>query len=354
MRRSRTTNIFIQIVSLLMLIVAILLGVGTKFFEFDFNLNEQIRLVSFWILLGISTLLTSVMFYSSSSISSSNEFSSNEDYKLKVKNVNKINTMTGLEYAEDFLEDHYIDKKYEKMINKLKNKLEKVKKKADRRGFNFVNPSRQIFKPIKWYRWFNGRFVFNRLLERYNKLKDRISNPELREEMKYTYIRGIFRVTKSYLSDGIKKYKFNADPDKPTSGISIMAGKGLQRLATSLVIVLFGSNMAITIIDQGFTNVFWIDLGMKLLSYMITIIFGYMFGKTYFAEVFLDLEIKRENLLQKYIIWLKRNHSDVWNESLSRMRTAEQDEADAKRRAEAEQKRIEENAKVFEASMRNT
>jgi len=47
MRRSRTTNIFIQIVSLLMLIVAILLGVGTKFFEFDFNLNEQIRLVSF-------------------------------------------------------------------------------------------------------------------------------------------------------------------------------------------------------------------------------------------------------------------------------------------------------------------
>jgi len=41
---------------------------------------------------------------------------------------------------------------------------------------------------------------------------------------------------------------------------------------------------------------------MKLLSYLITMISGYMFGKIYFADLFLDLEIKRENLLQKYII----------------------------------------------------
>ena len=119
MRRSKTTNIFLQIVAFIMLVVAILLGVGTKFFEFDFNLNEQIQLVSFWILLGISTLLTSVMFYSTSSISTSKEFSTNDDYKTKVNNVNDINSMTGLEYAEDFLEDHYIDKKYEKNIKEI-------------------------------------------------------------------------------------------------------------------------------------------------------------------------------------------------------------------------------------------
>ena len=186
-----------------------------------------------------------------------------------------------------------------KTLKKFKNKLERVKRRVDRRGFNFIVPSKQIFKPLKWYRPFNGKRVFNRLYEKYNRLKDKINNPELREEMKYTHVRGIFRVTKSYLSDGIKKYNFNRDPDKPVNGLSVQAGKGLQRLAFSLVLVLFGSNIAIELINQGFTQAFWIDLGMKLLSYLITIISGYMFGKTYFAEVFLDLEIKRENLLQK-------------------------------------------------------
>ena len=239
MRRSKATNVFLQIVSFLMLIVAIMMGVGTKFFEFDFNLNEEIKLVSFWILLGVSTLLTSVMFYSASSISNGNEFGSNADYKLKVKNVNEINSITALEYAEEFLEDHFIDKKYEKMVKKLKNKLERVKRRSDRRGFNFLTPSRQIFKPLRWFRWFNGKHTFNRLLDKYTFLKERIASSELREEMKYTYIHGIFRVTKSYLSDGIKKYNFNRDPDKPVSGLSVQATKGLERLTFSLVFSSF-------------------------------------------------------------------------------------------------------------------
>ena len=352
MRRSKSTNAFVIIVSILMLIIAIGLGIGTKFFEFDFDFNEQIKLVSFWIALAISTLLTTVMFYSASSISSSNEFRSNEDYKLKVKNVNKINSTTGLEYAEEFLEDHYIDKKYDKMVKKLKNKLERVKRRVDRKGFNFLTPDRQIFKPLIWYRWFNGKKLFNRLYAKYTKLKNRIYSDDLREEMKYTYVGGIFRVTKSYLSDGIKKYNFNSDPDKPASGFRLLAGKGLERLTFSLILVLFGSNMAIEIIDQGFTNAFWIDLGMKLLSYLITMISGYMFGKIYFADLFLDLEIKRENLLQKYIIWLKKNHPDVWDRALIKIRNEEQAERDANTKAEAEQRLIEQKAKIFEESER--
>ena len=335
-RRSKQTNIFLQIVSFIMIFVAIGLGIGTKFFDFGFNLDEEVVTVSFWILFVISTMLTLVMFFSSSSISTSKEFESNEDYHKKVKNVNEVNTVTGLEYAEDFLDEHYIDKKYEKVLKKFKNKLERVRKKADRRGYNFVEPEKQEFRGNIFTKIFRTRQRFNRIYKKYKKLKDKIEDPSLRDDVKYRYVRGVYRVVKAYLSDGVKKYNLNRDPDKPVSGVSVQAKKGSQKLAFSLIIVLFSSNIAYDIIDQGFNSAFWIDLGLKIVSYLTTIVNGYMFGKTYFGDVYLDLEIKRENLLQKYIRWLKNNHPAEWSSMLQQRKNLREKEMEMRVKTDLE------------------
>ena len=81
----------------------------------------------------------------------------------------KLIQSQGLEYAEDFLDEHYIDKKYEKVLKKFKNKLERVRKKADRRGYNFVEPEKQEFRGNIFTKIFRTRQRFNRIYKKYKK-----------------------------------------------------------------------------------------------------------------------------------------------------------------------------------------
>ena len=349
--RSKGTRWFLQFMSFFMLVFAVFLGVGTKFVDFMFGFNSEMLTTSFWVLFAISTVLTFVMFYSSSSISTNKEFGSNDDFKLKVKNIKEVNVITGLEYSDDFLDEHFLDKKYNKVIKKLKNKIEKVKKKADRNGFNLYEPEKMLFRKKTWYWPFNKEKKYNKVLKKYMRLKEKHDSPTLKEETKYTYVKGIYRVTRAYLSDGIKKYSVNDDPDKPVSGMSVQARKGSQKLALSLMITIAGANVGYKLLTDGFSNDFWIDLAMKLVAYSITIVNGFMFGKTYFNDVFLDFEIKRENLLQKYVRWLKSNHPEAWNSSLQEKKDLQQREIEATASAKLKQIEVEFRAKEIETSM---
>jgi hypothetical protein len=350
-KRSRSTSIFLQAISYVFLILSIFAGIGIKFFDLFFNFNEEIRTTAFWIAFAISTILTFIMFFSSSSISTNKEFKSNDDYKKKLENNKEVNVITGLEYAEDFLDEHFLDKKYDKVLRKLKNKMERIKKRVDRRGYNFKDPEKHIFKPIRWYRWFNGKLRFDRLYRKYTKVKDKIESPDLREDLKYTYVRGIYRVTKVYLSDGINKYSINGDPDKPASAIGLHAKKGSQRLIISFITVLFMGQIAYELIDQGFTQEFWIDLIMKLISYLVTIVNGFIYGKLFFDEVYLGTEMKRENLLEKYIKWLIVNHPATWEDAKRYKHQLYQDRLDAEARIKLENEKISKQAKSIEESM---
>lgn len=353
MRRSKATNIFMSIVSWLMLIVSIFIGIGVSFFRLGITFADALKTVEFWVGIGVTFIVNFIIFTSASAISTNKEFESNDDYKTKVKNVDKVNSVTGLEYVEDFLEDHYTDKKYEKVIKKLKNKLERIKRRVDRNGFNLRTPERQIFKPRKWYRWFNGKNKFNRILYKYTNLKERIEDPVLKEDVKYMYVKGIIRVTKAYLSDGIKKYKFDRDPDKPESAFMLYATKGVQRFLPHLIFAVTTSNIAIEWLVDGYSKAFWIDLAFKILSYLLAIVSGYMFGKTFFQSQYLGLEIRRENLLQKYILWLKKNHPEVMQTSQQRIREQERLEMEEMTKAKLEQQKIDERAKALEAAMKN-
>lgn len=315
--QNKNSSIFMKVVSIAMIVAAIGLGVGTKFFDLSIGAGESWNDISFWILIGISTLLTFTMFFSAKNISNTTELDTNQPYLDKHKSIKEANIITGLEHSDEFLDEHYIDKKVDKFTKKMRNKLARVRRKSDRKGYNFFEPEKHVFKPLKWYRWFNGKWRFNRLLKKRNKFLDKVESPTLRNDLKYKHIRGVFRVTRAYLSDGINKYSDRRDPDRPVSGMAVSTSKGVQKLAISLIIVLFGANIGYELLADGFDSSFWVDLAMKLVSYLTTIVNGYLFGKVFFQDVHMDLAIKRENLLQKYIQWVKSKYPESWQKMLS-------------------------------------
>ena len=79
-----------------------------------------------------------------------------------------------------------------------------------------------------------------------------------------------------------------------------------------------------------------------------------MFGKTYFGDVYLDLEIKRENLLQKYIRWLKNNHPAEWSSMLQQRKNLREKEMEMRVKTDLERERQEEVAKKLEDSMKKS
>lgn len=350
--RNRGTRVFMQAMSILMIIIAILLGIGIDFVDFIFNPMDKLGNIAFWIVFAVSTLLTFIMYFSSSSFSTNKEFSGNMDFIQKNKNIKEINEITGLEHVEEFLDEHYVDKKYERVKRDLEKKLDRYRRKADKMGMDINNPEKNEFKSITWYRWFNGKIRITRLNKKYSKTLAEYENEDLREQLRYRYVKRVYRVTKSYMSDGVKKIDMKSDPDKPTSGAGIHVTKGATKLAISMTVTIFASSIGYELISQGYTHAMWIDMLMKLVSYSISIINGFVFGKIYFDNVHLDFAIKRENLVQKYVQWLKVKYPEAWKRSLINRKEYQENEIRIKAEAEAKFARETEIAKEIETQLR--
>jgi hypothetical protein len=176
--------------------------------------------------------------------------------------------------------------------------MEKIKSRADKKGFNISSDiSRNQFKSKKEEK------LFFKLQKEYKRVKENIDSKTLKDELRYTYVKGVFRVTRPYVSDGIKKYEEHKDNDKPESGFKFNIKSALLKILVSVAIggvltsIVFQINTT-----KSIDGAFMIFAFSRLVLFLINYIMGKMQGDSYFESVVLDFVIKREFVIQKYLI----------------------------------------------------
>jgi len=313
-------NTLTVLIAVLSIILSMGIALGIDFIIPSVNFEEQIRTARYWINFGILNGSLIVIFFAMSILSRLKRLKNDEEYHEKKKDIRKVISLTGLEKVEFFLDEYYLDKKHERQLNIYRNRIEKIKAIADKKSYNILGTvENNQFKNDKEEK------EFKKLLYKYNLLKEMIDNPNLRNDLRYTYIPGVYRVSRSYISDGVRKYEEFKDNDKPEDGFKYNLKTITFRLLWS---VALGAILTSILFEVNITKeldvAFLIFALSRAILFLMNMLSGKLQGDSYFESIILDFEIKREFVLQKYLLWLKKNHPEIWN-SLGSKQTLEKE-----------------------------
>jgi hypothetical protein len=295
--------------SVIAIVSSLALSIGLDFVIFGFKTAEELLTLEYWAETGLHLLSMLLFFYVISDIFKNREIKMNEDYLAKRKTISSAINLTGLEDSDTFLEEHYNNKKYERYQSIIRNKMERIREKADKKGWYLDSKEEK-----KDFKWFFSRWKYQSMRRQYAKLREKLNSPTLREDIKTMYVPDVYRVRRSFLSDGIASNESDRqDPDKPLSKKTFFAAITFEKVLVTILTSFFISSFLFELNENYVVDVaFWVMVGSRLISYLIHFFMGRENGLVFFELLIYETEVKRENLIQKYLLWFKHRHSDVW------------------------------------------
>jgi hypothetical protein len=302
-------KIFSVLPSVLAVVTSLALSIGLDFVIFGFKTAEELLTLEYWAETGLHLLAMLLFFYVISDIFKNREIKYNEDYLAKRKVISSAINMTGLEDSDSFLEEHYNDKKYDRYISIIKSKMEKIREEADKKGWYLESNEEK-----KDFKWIFSKWKYQSMRREFAKLKEKINNPKLREDIKSIYVPNVYRVRRAFLSDGIASNNSDTvDPDKPLSKKTFFAAITFEKVLITALTSLFVTSFLLELNENYIVDIaFWVMVASRLISYLIHFFMGRENGLIYFELLIFETEVKRENLIQKYLLWFKGRHPEAW------------------------------------------